>query len=82
MKKYKVSVVGEPKFNTMTELKEQLPEKGRDIIGIDENGDKYYCFRCACGNIDCKEWRCSLTGYGLLISIIKWEYIPSNLEAI
>ena len=28
-------------------VKEQLPEKGKDIIGIDEDGNKHYCFRCA-----------------------------------
>ena len=28
-------------------VKEQLPEKGKDIIGIDKYGNKHYCFRCA-----------------------------------
>lgn len=56
-------------------IKNQLPEKGKDIIGIDYNGDIHYCFRCACGNPNCKEWRCSMTGYGLIIRIQKWKYI-------
>jgi len=35
-------------------IKEQLPEKNRDIIGIDSDGNKHYCFRCACNNLNCK----------------------------
>ncbi len=50
------------------------PEKGKDIIGIDGNGNKHYCFRCACHNKNCIEWRCSITGFGLMINIIEWEY--------
>ena len=57
-------------------VKEQLPEKGKDIIGIDEDGNKHYCFRCACHNPKCREWRCSLTGGGLIIDIVKWIYEP------
>lgn len=55
-------------------VKEQLPQKGKDIIGIDEDGNKHYCFRCACHNPNCKEWRCSLTGSGLIINVVKWIY--------
>ena len=55
-------------------IKDQLPEKGKDIIGIDKNGDRHYCFRCACLNENCIEWRCSLTGYGLFVDIRKWIY--------
>lgn len=60
--------------NNFILIKEQLPDKGKNIIGIDENGNKHYCFRCACSNQDCKEWRCSLTGHGLIINIVKWKY--------
>ena len=60
--------------NEFISVKEQLPEKGKDIIGIDKDGNKHYCFRCACHNLNCKEWRCSLTGYGLIIDVVKWKY--------
>ncbi len=55
-------------------VKEKLPEKGKYIIGIDEHGNKHYCFRCACHNPNCKEWRNSLTGSGLIVNIIKYIY--------
>lgn len=55
-------------------IKDQLPEKGKDIIGIDKDGNKHYCFRCECHNPNCKEWRSSLTGYGLMIDVDKWIY--------
>ena len=55
-------------------IEDKLPEKGTDIIGYDPNGDKHYCFRCNCHNINCMEWRCQITGGGLLIKVVKWEY--------
>ena len=51
-----------------------LPEKGKDIIGVDTNNKKHFCFRCACNNPDCNEWRSSVTGGHMLISILKWKY--------
>ena len=59
-------------------IEKQLPEKGKDIIGIDKFGNKHYCFRCNCHNFDCKEYRCSLTGSGLFIDIVKWKYNKSE----
>jgi hypothetical protein len=64
--------------NDYININEKLPEKGIDIIGIDEYGDKYYCYRCSCNNLNCKEWRCSMTGYGMIIDITKWQYIKIN----
>jgi len=61
----------ETKFILITE---QLPEKGKDIIGIDKNGNKHYCFRCNCHNQNCTEWRCSITGFGIITDIKKWIY--------
>ena len=55
-------------------IENEYPEKGKDIIGIDKDGNKHYCFRCACKNNNCKEWRCSITGFGLMINIIEWEH--------
>ena len=63
--------------NKWINTKDQLPDKGKDIIGISLNDDrKHYIYRCSCHNLNCKEWRCSLTGYGLmLINIDKWKYV-------
>lgn len=58
----------------MKKIKNELPEKGKDIIGYTSDGEKKYLFRCNCHNPDCKEWRCSLTGMGMIIKIIEWEY--------
>jgi len=56
-------------------IKDQLPQKGKDILGIDNNGNEHHCFRCSCGNPKCTEWRCSITGFGLIINIKKWKYV-------
>lgn len=55
-------------------VSEEYPQKGKPIIGIDDEGLKHYCFKCACKNPNCKEWRCSITGGGLMVNIIKWKY--------
>lgn len=59
-------------INDLILISDQMPEKGRNIIGYDEEGEKHYCYRnkCKC----CDDWRCSITGYGLLINIVKWQY--------
>jgi len=59
-------------------IKDELPEKGKDIIGLDEDGNTYHCYRCACPNPNCKEWRCSILGYGLIIDVVKWKYDIKN----
>ena len=56
-------------------ITERIPDKGKDIIGLDKKGNKYYCFRCSCYNQNCMEWRCSTTGYSLMIQLDKWQYI-------
>ena len=61
-------------------ISDELPEKGRDIIGIDKYGEKYYCFKCNCKNPMCMEWRCSLTGFGLMVDIVKWKYEKEDIE--
>lgn len=55
----------------------ELPIKGKDIVGITSNGDKVYCFRCNCQDPYCAEWRDSIGGYGLIVKIVKWEYLTS-----
>lgn len=57
------------------DIKNELPEKGKDIIGVTSDGDIKYCFRCNCHVHNCKDWRDSTTGFGLIVNIIKWKYI-------
>lgn len=58
----------------MKNIEKELPEKGKDIIGFTSDGEKKYVFRCNCNNPKCKEWRCSLTGMGMIVEIVQWEY--------
>lgn len=55
-------------------ISDSLPDKGKDIIGLDDEGNIIYCFRCACKRPECKEWRCTITGSGLMVNVIKWKY--------
>jgi hypothetical protein len=52
----------------------ELPIKGRVIIAHCSDGKKRTIFRCNCWNQNCKEWRCAVTGYALMITVISWEY--------
>jgi hypothetical protein len=54
---------------------EEYPIKGKDVNGIDSNGNIHYCFRCNCRDPYCFEWRCSITGCGLMVDIVEWEYV-------
>lgn len=63
-------------------IKNQLPEKGKDIVGIDGFENSHYCYRCDCYNPNCKEWRCSITGYGLIIDVVKWKYLNEDSKKI
>jgi hypothetical protein len=56
-------------MNNWILIKDQLPEINKNIIGIDTKGDIKYCYLSRFN-----EWRCSLTGFGYLIDIIKWKY--------
>jgi hypothetical protein len=58
----------------MKYVKDELPRKGKDIIGYTSDGEKHYVFRCNCYNPNCTEWRCSITGFGMMLKIVKWEY--------
>jgi hypothetical protein len=51
-------------------IEERNPKTGEDIHGIDTRGRDHYCFLSRCG-----EWRCSLTGYRLIVNIAKWRYV-------
>ena len=64
-------------FQSVNNKTMELPIKGKDIEGITSNGEKVYCFRCDCQDPYCSEWRCSITGCGLIVKIVKWEYLTS-----
>jgi hypothetical protein len=63
--------------NDFISIDHELPKKGKDIIGKDDDGNLHYCFLCACHNPKCTEWRDSL-GYGLLVNIVEWKYVDDN----
>lgn len=54
--------------------KMKLPIKGKNIIAVLHDGTEKTVFRCKCHNEKCTEWRCSITGFALLIDVVKWEY--------
>lgn len=51
-----------------------LSEKGKDVIATLEDGSTRTVFRCNCWNKKCREWRCSVTGAGIILDVVKWEY--------
>lgn len=76
--KHKTEISVEEEFININEL---LPDKGRDIIGkTSPNGEIAYVFRCNCHMKNCKEWRCSLTGGGMLVQVYSWKYAETDEE--
>lgn len=55
-------------------IENQLPDKGKHIVGIDSDERMHYCYRCACKKLDCVEWFDSFTNEWILIDIVKWIY--------
>lgn len=55
-------------------LSDKIPNKGKGVVVIDSDSKIHYCFRCSCKNKSCLEWRCSITGFSLLIDVVKWKY--------
>ena len=53
----------------------ELPTKGKDVIALCTDGIEREVFRCACKNEKCTEWRCAITGFGLIIDVVKWRYV-------
>lgn len=53
----------------MIKITENLPEKAKDLVVIDSNGNKHWCYRCAC-----KNEKCPITGSMIMIDVIEWEY--------
>ena len=54
--------------------KMELPTKGKDVIALCSNGQERHLFRCACANEKCTEWRCAITGRGMIVEVTKWVY--------
>jgi len=53
----------------------ELPIKGKNVIALCTDGKEREVFRCACKNEKCNEWRCAITGFGLMIDVVKWKYV-------
>ena len=58
----------------MIKITENLPEKAKDLVVIDSNGNKHWCYRCACKSENCMDFRCPITGSMIMIDVIEWEY--------
>ena len=52
-----------------------LPEKGIEIKAQCDDGETRFLFRCACKSETCQEYRCSITGFALIVNVINWEYV-------
>ena len=50
---------------------DEIPEPKKDLKHIDSDGHEGYCYLCGCCK---KEWRCAVSGGGLMIDVIKWRY--------
>jgi len=37
----------------MYKLSEKIPDKGKDLVVIDSDGNKNWCYRCACKSENC-----------------------------
>jgi hypothetical protein len=58
----------------MIKITENLPEKAKDLVVIDSDGNKHWCYRCACKSENCVDFRCSITGLMIMIDVVEWEY--------
>ena len=52
---------------------DKQPEFGKDIKGIDPDGNVYYVYLCPCCGT---EWRDAISGLGVMVEIVKWLYVP------
>lgn len=58
----------------MKKEKFELPIKGKDVIATLSDGREISTYRCNCSNPNCTEWKCPITGSGLMIDVVKWRY--------
>ena len=56
------------------DIRMELPRKGKDIIATLDDGSTVNVFRCNCRNPNCKEFRCSTTGFSMDINVVTWVY--------
>jgi len=54
-------------------VSERLPEKGVDVEVLHTDGRISYVFRCSCPVKTCTEWRCSISGSGMIINPTHWR---------
>jgi len=50
----------------------ELPPARTDLKVLTLSGDELSVFRCGCRE-GCMDWRCSLSGYGMIIDVEKWK---------
>lgn len=58
-----------------TSVEVSLPEPRRDIYYVDDKGNTGSAYLCPCCK---KEWRCCITGGGLLINVVSWRYVDED----
>jgi hypothetical protein len=58
----------------MIKITENLPEKAKDLVVIDSDGNKHWCYICACKSENCVDFRCPITGLMIMIDVVEWEY--------
>jgi len=59
------------------DINDQLPERGKDIIAICDDGLEHELFLCSCPH-NCRTWKCSLLGYSMILDVVKWKYVQSH----
>lgn len=64
----------DPQLVNMIDINNQYPEQGRDIFAVTSDNIKGYYYRCN-HSPGCKTWKCSISGYTVLVDIVKWKYI-------
>jgi len=53
-------------------LSDKKPEPKKEVEYIDSDGHHGFAYLCSCcGNC----WRCSVSGGGLMIDVVKWKYV-------
>ena len=52
------------------DIKTKQPERGEVVETKDSEGIEHLAYLCRhCG----KEWRCGISGYGLMIDVVAWR---------
>ena len=57
-------------MNGWINIKDKRPERGEIVETKDNEGNERLAYLCLhCG----EEWRCGMSGYGLMIDVIAWR---------